>query len=413
MYSVYAQVAVDPNDNNDGTNPMVGKPTSYGLLRFGGLASGEAIGSNRSASNLNRYGIDFYTGYYRRMILSAGGNLGIGISGMPTQRLHINGSFHIDPDPSVANTGEIRSNTNLVFRSDADNSGDSRIRFYNGSTEILSLAENKYIGIGVINPSSRLQVLGSIHLDPDPAVSNSGEIRSNTYLVFHPDADGLFGDSKIKFLSGGTNPTERVTIDESGKMGINQPSPQSKLHVSGVIQTHGEVNAPDKTKNGLTFGSNTNYNWIQSKINFPLLLNPVSDGLTQDPNSIAKTKSYVGIGFSSDSYSVPLGYTLAVKGKIISEGIKIMNITSWADYVFDSNYKLMKLSDVENFVKTNKHLPDIPSEKEVKENGLDAENMQMLLLKKIEELTLYVIEQEKKIIEQNKKIKTLENTLTK
>jgi hypothetical protein len=80
----------------------------------------------------------------------------------------------------------------------------------------------------------------------------------------------------------------------------------------------------------------------------------------------------------------------------------------WADFVFEPEYKLMPLSEVEMFVKKEKHLPNVPSETELKENGLDIQEMNKILMQKIEELTLYMIEQDKKINELNSKISDLE-----
>lgn len=82
----------------------------------------------------------------------------------------------------------------------------------------------------------------------------------------------------------------------------------------------------------------------------------------------------------------------------------------WFDYVFDNDYKLMSLSELEQFIKTKKHLPEIPSEKEVKENGINLGEMQGKLLLKIEELTLYIIEQEKQLKELQKQIDELKQT---
>lgn len=87
---------------------------------------------------------------------------------------------------------------------------------------------------------------------------------------------------------------------------------------------------------------------------------------------------------------------LDVRGKIIADEVEV-KVNKGADFVFSSDYNLKSLSEVETFIKENNHLPDIPSEKEMQENGLNLNNMQIKLLQKIEELTLYVIEQDKKI----------------
>lgn len=73
------------------------------------------------------------------------------------------------------------------------------------------------------------------------------------------------------------------------------------------------------------------------------------------------------------------------------------NSIYWSDYVFAPDYSLMPLQEVEQFVKTNRHLPDIPSEQEVLDKGIDVAEMNALLLKKVEELTLYIIEIEKQV----------------
>lgn len=88
---------------------------------------------------------------------------------------------------------------------------------------------------------------------------------------------------------------------------------------------------------------------------------------------------------------------LTVNGTIHAKEILLDLNGPLADYVFDSKYKLMPISEVEQFVNTNKHLPSIPSASEVKTNGLNMGEMQNKLLQKIEELTLYVIEQQKEI----------------
>ena len=108
-------------------------------------------------------------------------------------------------------------------------------------------------------------------------------------------------------------------------------------------------------------------------------------------------KIYIG---SSTSYPTTTGnYKLFVEGGILTEKVKVAlrNTANWADYVFADNYKLMPLKEVENFVKTNKHLPGVSSASEIVENGLDVAEMQSKHMEKIEELTLYIIEQDKKL----------------
>ncbi len=85
-----------------------------------------------------------------------------------------------------------------------------------------------------------------------------------------------------------------------------------------------------------------------------------------------------------------------VKGKIVCQEL-IVTTSLWADFVFDKNYKLMPLNDLENFYKENKHLPEIPNVNEVSEMGIDVGAMNTLLLKKVEELTIYLVDQNKRL----------------
>ena len=92
-----------------------------------------------------------------------------------------------------------------------------------------------------------------------------------------------------------------------------------------------------------------------------------------------------------------------------------MNVDAkwWSDFVFDDDYKLPSLAEVEAFITANKHLPNVPSEAEVLENGLDVANMQAIQQLKIEELTLYTIDQEKRITAQKKRLEELEALIDK
>ncbi|MBO7054089.1 MAG: hypothetical protein J6W37_01730 [Bacteroidales bacterium] len=111
---------------------------------------------------------------------------------------------------------------------------------------------------------------------------------------------------------------------------------------------------------------------------------------------------YVAIG--TTNLSTTSGYKLAVDGGILCEEVKVIANVPSADYVFEKGYNLRSLGEVEAYVNENKHLPDVPSAKEFKENGYKMGDMDNLLLQKIEELTLYIIEQQKQIDELKNKL---------
>ncbi|GEM_PF-3763110 len=114
----------------------------------------------------------------------------------------------------------------------------------------------------------------------------------------------------------------------------------------------------------------------------------------------------VGIGQSGAAEK------LEVNGTIRAKEIKVepSGWAAWPDYVFHSDYNLRSLKEVKSYIKENNHLPDIPSEAKVKEDGVGLGELTTKLLQKIEELTLYVIQQEEKIEELNNKLSDLENS---
>jgi len=95
----------------------------------------------------------------------------------------------------------------------------------------------------------------------------------------------------------------------------------------------------------------------------------------------------------------PKAYKLAVEGTLGARRIKVTQQANWADFVFHPDYKLPSLQEVEKFISDNGHLPAIPTAAEVRENGVDVGEMNKLLLQKVEELTLYLIKQQKEINE--------------
>lgn len=110
----------------------------------------------------------------------------------------------------------------------------------------------------------------------------------------------------------------------------------------------------------------------------------------------------VGIGTTD-----PHGYKLAVNGSAIAESVTIKLNGSWPDYVFKPAYHLPALASVKAYIDKNQHLPEMPSEQEVKDNGINLGEIVKVQTKKIEELTLYLIDKEKQLSDQQKQIEQL------
>lgn len=118
----------------------------------------------------------------------------------------------------------------------------------------------------------------------------------------------------------------------------------------------------------------------------------------------SNTMNFTAGGFSFTTGKVGIGcentaaeFALAVKGGILTDDVLIRSQQQWPDYVFGKDYNLMSLPELKRYISENRHLPDMPSETEVAGDGVSVGEMQALLLRKVEELTLYTIQQQEMI----------------
>jgi hypothetical protein len=167
--------------------------------------------------------------------------------------------------------------------------------------------------------------------------------------------------------------------------------------ISGLIQGEYmfQFNVVITTSSGVV-------HWNQAYFTVTVTVNPVPSNngawsiTAGTTNHLYSTNNgAVLIGKQNLPSGLPVNTKLVVDGNIQARKITV-NQDTWADYVFDKNYKLPKLSELEKYILENKHLPEIPSTGQIQKQGLDLGSTQEALLKKIEELTLYMIEQNKK-----------------
>jgi hypothetical protein len=118
---------------------------------------------------------------------------------------------------------------------------------------------------------------------------------------------------------------------------------------------------------------------------------------------VVNTNGYVGIGTAAPDAA------LTVKGTIHTNEVKVDLNVPGPDYVFEKDYPLMSLEETKAYIDANKHLPEVPSAKEMEKNGVQLGEMNMLLLKKVEELTLHLIEMKKENEELRNRVEKIEN----
>jgi hypothetical protein len=252
---------------------------------------------------------------------------------------------------------------------------------------------------------------------------SSGNVGKTIYTI------APTGKARIVFESDGSD----CTADNSSHWGFylyyevdNSTKITGSLKVDGSISGNisGGALRVQSTSGTLDLGAQNNlYAHIYTDRPYTIFNKPVwamtgefSAYSTQDLK--LQTAGTTRMLISNSTGNVGIGTTdpdkeLTVNGTIHAKEILLDLNGPLADYVFDSKYKLMPISEVEQYVNTNKHLPSIPSASEVKNNGLNMGEMQNKLLQKIEELTLYVIEQQKQINLQQGQIEKLMTELKK
>jgi hypothetical protein len=208
-----------------------------------------------------------------------------------------------------------------------------------------------------------------------------------------------------------------LVLGNNANVGIGTSVPLFKLSVqSATIESNNNTDLLSLTGRNpvIAFNdeNNAGYGYIKSITNAP---NPgYSNGMefgaspgysiyfstNYEPVMMITNTGNVGIGTSNPAYKLSVNGTIQSKEVIVQTG--------WSDYVFDKNYQLRSLNEVDNYINQNKHLPDVPSANEVENNGVKVAQMDSILIKKIEELTLYVIDQNKQIQQLQQKVIQLE-----
>lgn len=330
---------------------------SNGNIRIGNNYQIEASKIINTATT----GLNLFDNSNSGISITNDGNVGIG-SLDPTSQLYVEGAsgydgslvhFHQFSQGGAGKTLHVTNSPgNVKALAQFENSGVGPTAVFMGG----------YVGIGIDDPDYPLEIYGSVNIA-------NGQLYQNNQLM----KSGMWDDygDDIYF--------------NNGNVGIGITNPKGKLDIKspwGDWATFTNTNNDfwrihnNQAEDVLSFGYEENATGDQK-----LILSMNNDG-------------QVGIGTSihEDTES-----KLTVKGKIHAQEVKI-NVDAGADFVFEDGFMLPQLSEVESYILANKHLPEIPSAKEMNENGVEIGDLQIKLLQKVEELTLYIIELEKELV---------------
>lgn len=292
----------------------------------------------------------------------------------------------------------VASNGNLHLDS-RDGSYSTYINHYSQGNTLIN-PQGGLVGIGTSTPGKPLHITSAIE---HHQLRLEGTNDKHAWMQFYPSGSGVqnwqIGANGNGFsIYDLVNSSYKFTVSNSGKVGIGTQTPSQTLEVNGTAKVgNGDWGAL------IIDGKNEN-DWLFNAHNSGTLLGIRTqlDGQSSWSHQVLtleRLSGNVGIGTT-----VP-DSKLTVKGDIHAEEVKVDLSVPGPDYVFSADYDLKSLEEVQNYIKTNGHLPNIPSATEMEENGIQLGEMNMKLLEKIEELTLYniqLLKQFKKLSLQNK-----------
>lgn len=271
----------------------------------------------------------------------------------------------------------------------AYNGNTGSLIYYNEPTRLVTLVYNSksYLALEIAN-SATLYSFSFTGYAIGEALQLVTDNVVSAVTAFAPSPVGIQGNLSI----GSTNSGARLDVFGGPSWTTNNWARAMRTYNAHAIEFAGA---------GRSFGigaSGSNFYFSH--------VNTDGTGASNYYMIVDGTNGNVGIGTGAP----PSMYKLAVEGTVGARKVKVQQ-GAWADFVFHDDYQLPSLHEVETFVKENKHLPGIPSEAEVKKEGVDVGEMNKLLLQKVEELTLYIIDLKKESQKQQEKIAQLEKKI--
>lgn len=287
------------------------------------------------------------------------------------------------------NTGS--SNVFIGYNAGSSASGSNKLYISNSSSNILIYGDfsEKKIGIGTTTVTN-----GQLQIKPSSADANHGitlnmEAGSTARSYLKSDGSGDYN----WFMTRGGADNKGITISKLGYVGIGRTSPSDYLDVQGNILNGGADFILGKY-DGRTQGSLTGNRALVHSTSDELVINYNGD-FEGGVRIMGSYNNKINGSLSIGNASLPSGFKLSADGAIIAEEVQVDLSENWPDFIFNDDHDLMKLNDLEEFIKTHHHLPDVPSAEQIENEGQKLGEMNTILLRKIEELTLYIIELKK------------------
>jgi len=392
----------------------------------GTIASADILDGSLTLSDLSLASVD------SRYVLKAGDTM--------TGKLTADGGIATTIITNLAGILSLRSRTDIELQIDNGGGAASAFEIFNGAgTHLFLLSEtghartfgnhaidgNLTVGTTAVDANAVVQInlpnsVSVPHLRIKSALGNNGfgiQFANPDETWFVGPNIGNWPDDRFNILADSSN--KGLIIAANGNVGIDSvssASPFTTLTIDGTIgfptvSTPAMYIYPSGT-------DNADKRIIVHSPSFPeygLYYEDGGDRFVMKSSANDTTPSLV-VDLDHNWVAIATGtpkpgYELSVNGQIVCEELLVENSTDWPDYVFDEGYPLQSLEEVEAHIRERKHLPGIPTAQEVAKNGISVGKMQKSLMEKIEELTLHLIQQNKRMAEQEARIRQLEAKL--
>lgn len=330
---------------------------------------------------------------------SSSGGVGIGTTTPQHGYIQINGSGASSGINLWTNSGE---STSRIWIDAANNF--LHITRTSDPLKGITLDNDGRLGLGTTSFDSKFEIQhsGTMGAKWNPSLSYLKITNGTSSLIADPNE--IYTDDALAIGNSYNHPIYFRNVNSSGKIDLMTIKQDGKIGIGTINPEHGKIQIYGSgASEGITLWTNSGEMTSRIWINPSQKLFHISRGSDPVKGFTLDNDGNMSVGTLDNGT-----HKLAVEGSIGARKIKV-EVSEWSDFVFEKSYNLRTLEETEEYINENGHLPEIPSKAEVTENGINLGEMDSKLLQKIEELTLYLIEQNKKIDKLQKEVYDLKN----